>query len=292
MYNYSNLTLPALLQHSVEKYGERPVVSFVDETPITYTEFNTLRLSIIAMLEKLEVLAGDRVALLSANMPNWGITYFAIVSMGAIVVPILPDFSEHEIENVLNHSESKAIFVSNGLQAKIENYKQASLLHRISIDDFSILESSLHNIKFETGQQPKKDYQVVEDDLAVIIYTSGTTGASKGVMLTHKNISSNAVASRTIQEINSKDRFLSVFPLSHTYENTIGFILPIVCGASVYYLRKPPTPAVLLPALKIVRPTLMLTVPLIIEKIYRNKVLPSFNKNKLTRTIYRYSANA
>lgn len=105
-------------------------------------------------------------------------------------------------------------------------------------------------------------------------------------MLTHKNISSNAAASRYIQDINSNDRFLSVLPLSHTYENTIGFILPIICGASIYYIKKAPTPAVLLPALKSVRPTLMLTVPLIIEKIYKNKVLPSFNKSKLTRALY------
>ncbi len=286
MEDFSILTLPALLQKSVEKYGELPAVAFVDETPLTYAEFDKLRLSVISLLEKLEIRAGDRVALLSTNMPNWGITYFAIVSMGAIVVPILPDFSENEIENVLTHSESKAIFVSEGLKSKIENFKHDTLLHRLLIDDFSIIETKEPGISFEKGLKPVKEYQVAEDDLAVIIYTSGTTGKSKGVMLTHKNISSNAVASRGVQEINSGDRFLSVLPLSHTYENTIGFILPIICGSSIFYIKKPPTPAVLLPALKSVRPTLMLTVPLIIEKIYRNKVLPSFNKSKLTRALY------
>lgn len=287
MYDYPSLTLPALLQRSVEKYADRPVVSFVGENPLSYSEFNKLQLSLISLLEKLEIQPGDHVALLSTNMPNWGVTYFAITSMGAIVVPILPDFSEHEIENVLNHSESKAIFVSNGLKTKIENFEGESLLHRILIDDFSISESTHSDITFSADSFPNKKYTVKEDDLAVILYTSGTTGTPKGVMLSHKNIASNAVASRSIQEINSKDRFLSVLPLSHTYENTIGFILPIVCGASVHYISKPPTPAVLLPALKIVRPTLMLTVPLIIEKIYKNKVLPSFNKNRLTRALYK-----
>jgi long-chain acyl-CoA synthetase len=286
MQDFPALTLPALLQHSVTKFADRPMLSWVDETPISYKEFDKKKLAVTALLEKLKIEQGDRVALLSNNMPNWGITYFAIVSMGAVVVPILPDFSEHEIENVLTHSESKAIFVSNGLRAKINNYKQETLLHRISIEDYSILESDRSRLRFREGAMPRGMYNIAEDDLAVIIYTSGTTGKSKGVMLTHKNICSNAIASSGIQEINSGDRFLSVLPLSHTYENTIGFILPILRGACIYYITKPPTPAVLLPALKSVRPTLMLTVPLIIEKIYKNKVLPAFNKSKLTRALY------
>ncbi len=286
MNDFPTLTLPELLKQSVEKYGDRPAVAFVGETPITYAEFDKRRLSIASLLEKLKVQPGDRVALLSANMPNWGITYFAIAFMGVIVVPILPDFSETEIENVLTHSEAKAIFVSNGLKLKIENFRKETLVHRILIDDFSLLETSESGVQYEEGLTPKREYKVAEDDLVVIIYTSGTTGKSKGVMLTHKNISSNAVASMSIQEINTDDRFLSVLPLSHTYENTIGFILPVICGASIYYINKPPTPAVLLPALKKIRPTLMLTVPLIIEKIYRNKVLPNFQKNMLTRFMY------
>ncbi len=286
MNDFPTLTLPELLKQSVEKYGDRPAVAFVGETPITYAEFDKRRLSIASLLEKLKVQPGDRVALLSANMPNWGITYFAIASMGVIVVPILPDFSETEIENVLTHSEAKAIFVSSGLKLKIENFRKETLIHRILIDDFSLLETSESGVQYEEGLTPKREYKAAEDDLVVIIYTSGTTGKSKGVMLTHKNISSNAVASMSIQEINTDDRFLSVLPLSHTYENTIGFILPVICGASIYYINKPPTPAVLLPALKKIRPTLMLTVPLIIEKIYRNKVLPNFQKNMLTRFMY------
>lgn len=286
MQDFPALTLPALLQRSVKKYGNLPSVSFVDKPPISYSEFNAQKLTVTSLLESMEIKSGDRVALLSANMPNWGITYFAIVSMGAIVVPILPDFSINEIENILTHSGAKAIFVSKGLKIKIEDFRNPNLVLRILIDDFSILESGISGIQFKTEKKPTNEYKVAEDDLAVIIYTSGTTGKSKGVMLSHKNISSNAIASMNVQKINSGDRFLSVLPLSHTYENTIGFILPLICGASIYYIKKPPTPSVLLPALKIVRPTLMLTVPLIIEKIYRSKVLPTFNKSKLSRILY------
>ncbi len=286
MQDFPVLTLPALLSRSVEKYTDLPAVAFVDETPLTYMEFDKRRLAVVAMLEKMGLQQGDRLALLSANMPNWGIAYFAIVSMGAIVVPILPDFSTSEIENVLTHSEAKAIFISTNLKAKIESLQPDTLAHRILIDDFSLLETTGKNIQFKEDVQSKKEYKVSEEDLAAIIYTSGTTGKSKGVMLTHKNISSNAMASRNVQEIVPGDRFLSVLPLSHTYENTIGFILPLINGASIFYIKRPPTPAVLLPALKSVRPTLMLTVPLIIEKIYRSKVLPAFKKNWLVKTLY------
>jgi long-chain acyl-CoA synthetase len=134
---------------------------------------------------------------------------------------------------------------------------------------------------------PVNGYEVLEEDLASIIYTSGTTGRSKGVMLTHKNISFNALKGRKIQWIDENDRFLSVLPLSHTYENTLGLILPMLCGSCVYYLRKPPTPAVLLPALAEVRPTMMLTVPLIIEKIYYNKILPAFRDNLVIKLLYK-----
>ena len=126
-----------------------------------------------------------------------------------------------------------------------------------------------------------------EEDIASIIYTSGTTGRSKGVMLTHRNIVFNAMKGMKLQPIDEHDTFLSVLPLSHSYENTLGLILPMLTGSCVYYLRKPPTPSVLLPALTAVRPTMMLTVPLIIEKIYFNKILPAFRDKIILRLLYK-----
>jgi len=282
MHEYSNLTLPGLLSESVGMYGNRPALTFVGEEPINYKQLQERVNAVMAFLEKQDIKHGDRVALLSSNMPNWGVAFFAIASMGAVVVPILPDFSEEEIENVLQHSEAKALFVSESLKKKVK-VEKSNLSTVIKIDDFSLTNS---DVKIDFDAVVEKTYTVAEDDLVSIIYTSGTTGKSKGVMLSHKNISFNASASRKIQEINSEDRFLSVLPLSHTYENTIGFLLPIICGACIYYISKPPTPAVLLPALKQVRPTLMLTVPLIIEKIYKSKVQPAFTEKWATRTLY------
>ncbi len=283
--SFPTLTFPALLKRSAEKFSERPAVAFVADTPITYHDFYERVLAVTAMLENMGVKPGDKVAILSANMPNWGVAYFAITYMGAVVVPLLPDFSEQEIKNVLEHSEAKALFVSRALISKVDKLKISSLKSRVHIEDFSVCKGK--DLVFKLGNKPKGSYMVSEDMLAAIIYTSGTTGKSKGVMLTHKNICSNAVASRSVQDITPDDRFLSVLPLSHTYENTIGFLLPFISGSSIYYLRKLPTPAVLLPALELVKPTLMLSVPLIIEKIYRSKILPAFNDKRITRSLYK-----
>jgi long-chain acyl-CoA synthetase len=155
------------------------------------------------------------------------------------------------------------------------------------MEDFSLLFSRRSSAEFHPYGLPVRNYSVNEDDIASIIYTSGTTGRSKGVMLTHRNIVFNAMKGLMIQPIDENDRFLSVLPLSHTYENTLGLILPMLTGSCVYYLRKPPTPSVLLPALAEIRPTMMLTVPLIIEKIYFNKILPAFTDNMLLRQLYR-----
>jgi len=280
------LTFPALFEATLERCSDLPAYAFVGEEPISFRTTAKKIHALTAFLEKIDIHPGNKVAILSTNMPNWGIAYFAITFMGAVVVPILPDFSPDEVANVLDHSEAKTIFVSSGLLGKIENYKSDFLKNRIMIEDFSLLTNDNTSFQFDPDAIPSIRYNVNEDDIASIIYTSGTTGRSKGVMLTHKNISFNALKGRRIQYLDETDRFLSVLPLSHTYENTLGLILPMLCGACVYYLRKPPTPSVLIPALEIVRPTTMLTVPLIIEKIYFNKILPTFTEKKLIRLLY------
>jgi long-chain acyl-CoA synthetase len=202
--------------------------------------------------------------------------------MGAIAVPILPDFHPDEVQTIMQHSGSKAIFVSQKLQAGITGLQNETLSHVIAIEDFSMLSGEL-------AEKPPASHELPADsDTASIIYTSGTTGRSKGVMLSHHNITVNAVMCLQIQDINLNDVFLSILPLSHAYENTIAFILPIMQGSSIYYLDKPPTASVLVPALAKVRPTIMLSVPLVIEKIYRNQVQAKFTRTKLLSALYEY----
>jgi long-chain acyl-CoA synthetase len=221
--------------------------------------------------------------------------------MGAVAVPILPDFHENEVQHILRHSGSKAIFVSEKMFGKLPDGKSNKIL--ILIDDFSIIppettKEKLSAILNSGSQEFAKlkesalkftgliSQQVQENDLAAIIYTSGTTGRSKGVMLTHKNLVFNILDTLKIQSVNEHDRLISVLPLSHTYECTIGFLLPITQGASIYYLDKTPVARVLLPAMTKIKPTMILTVPLIIEKIFKTKIQPTFTQKKLINAIY------
>ncbi len=283
------LTIPFLLGESFRKYGENQAMGFVDEEVITYNQLKRKIESLIRLLEEYSVNPGDKVAILSGSMPNWGVAYMAITSMGAVAVPILPDFSAKEVENILTHSAAKVLFVSNHLTQKVAGFSSENLQTVITADDFAVI-SGYNGKGYDPELKPIGKYEVTDDDLAVIIYTSGTTGKSKGVMLTHKNLCFTARQVRTIQYVVESDVFLSILPLSHTYEQTLGLILPLFNGAMIWYLRKAPTPSVLLPALEKVKPTTMLTVPLIMEKIYFGKVLPTFQKSKVMGSLYRLPA--
>jgi long-chain acyl-CoA synthetase len=236
---------------------------------------------------------GDRVALLSQNMPHWGVAYLAITGMGAVVVPILVDFSEVELNKILAHSESKAILVSEKLSAKINAELPAAITFGLLLDDMSPIDLNLLKAekrierlgKLKAVVETTEFAKPSEEDLAAILYTSGTTGNPKGVMLSHRNLISNAINTLGIQNVDTTDRLLSVLPLPHTYECTIGFIIPFMSGATVYYLDKPPTASVLLPAMKQVKPTMMLTVPLIMEKIYNLQVKPKLHNSKMMRSM-------
>lgn len=285
MHTETKLTFPALFDETVKKYGNADFLSFVGEKAMTYHDVNEEIVRLKALLTLHGVEKGDRIALLGANMPNWGISYLAVTFLGAVVVPLLPDFHENEIENILKHSGSKGIIVSDKLHSKIRHLDCQGISLCIRIEDFSVIKSAT---TVANATVPGHD-MVEEDDLAAIIYTSGTTGKSKGVMLTHRNISSNAIAGKKVQPVTPADRMLSILPLSHTYENTLGLILPMLGGASVHYLRQAPSPAVLLPAMQLVKPTVMLSVPLILEKIFRMKVYPKLTATPVMRTLYKVS---
>lgn len=280
------LTIPFLFNQTLNRVPDNPALGFAGEKAISYRELDKKIKALISFLEGNGVKPGDRVAIFSLNMPNWGVAYYAITFMGAVVVPVLPDFSQTEVSNVISHSGTSVLFVSQSLLQKTENLEAEDLRLKVLIDDFTFTGNTEGPVKFDPDAVPTVKHEVKEDDLVSIIYTSGTTGRSKGVMLSQRNISFTALKGRVIQPLDETDRFLSVLPLSHTYENTLGLILPMLSGSSVYYLKKPPTPSVLLPALEEVKPTAMLTVPLIIEKIYYNKILPAFTDKFLMRMLY------
>jgi len=303
MAKLKELTLKYLIGRSAVLYAENPCVSWVDEEPINYKNFYEQVKELQLFLQKEGVLKGDKVTILSENSPNWGIAYFAITSMGAVAVPILPDFRENEVRHIVRHSGSKVIFVSQKQFSKIEDFGIDQVSLRILIDDFSVIlpETTLEKLKTAINKKTRSfakltesalkmtgllSSEIEEDDLACILYTSGTTGHSKGVKLSHKNLVFDAVEVLTIQKVVASDRLLSVLPLPHTYECTLGLLIPLMQGASVYYLKKLPTARVLIPAMQKIKPTVMLTVPLIMEKIFRNKIQPSLTSNFIAKLLY------
>ena len=305
MKKLDRLTLKCVLERSAVLYATKPCVSWVDGKPIRYNEFFEQVKEIQLYLLDGGIGKGDKVAILSENSPNWGISYFAITSLGAIAVPILPDFRDNEVHHILRHSECKAVFISKKQFVKIEEFEDEQINLRILIDDFSILppETTIAKLKNTISKRTRpiskltdsalkltglRSSDIAEDDIACILYTSGTTGNSKGVVLTHKNLVFDALEILTIQDIIETDRFVSILPLPHTYECTLGLIMPVMKGASINYLDKLPTPSVLLPALQKIKPTIMLTVPLIMEKIFKNKIYPTLNANPISKTLYNF----
>jgi len=299
------LTLKTLFEYSTSTYGDRPAVQFVDGNVMTYEALNAKVSQIQEILYAYDIRPGDKVALYSENMPNWSAIYFAVVTMGAIIVPILPDFHTSEAMHIAHHAECKAAFISQKLFETLLDEKQPPDMCLLVIaDKLNILTklstpSKMDKVLKKGGEQfskameklgkekkEKEEHIIQEDDLAAIIYTSGTTGSSKGVMLTHKNITFDALTAQHVVDIFPEDRFLSILPLAHTYECTVGMIIPILNGASIHYIQKPPTPTILVKAMATVKPTFMLSVPLIIEKIYKNRIQPNFEKNFLIRTLY------
>ncbi|SOB59935.1 Acyl-CoA synthetase yngI [Pseudodesulfovibrio profundus] len=338
--NDQDMTLKSLLEATVERHGDRVALGFVGGEPITYTQFYEKVGELCALLASCGVGPKDKVAIISENMPNWAITYFAVTSMGAIAVPILQEFHSSAVHHILRHSEAKVVVASNRYIHKVEGDNFVSLKTVICMDDLSIVndeeevepeeepqstsfteavEVAREKLEVLSSQARKmfdrrtdeetlkkvseavdsarekldelsekarnlidrktgKAFDLTPDSVAAILYTSGTTGHSKGVVLTHRNLVSNTVAGIKTIPVFETDRFLSVLPMAHTYECTVGLIVPVYCGASVYYLQKPPTPKTLLPAMQKVKPTVMNVVPLIIEKIYKKRIKPKLNR--------------
>ncbi|NLA62339.1 MAG: long-chain fatty acid--CoA ligase [Bacteroidales bacterium] len=288
MFTPKSYLFKNIIPEVVSKYPNNNALGFVGEEFISYTQMGKRIDAVMAYMEVLGIEPGDRVILYSQNMPNWGIVYFATQCMGVVVVPVLPDFNAYELGNIIEHSGAKAIFISKSLDFKLAKVENVDTGIVVRLDDFSLLKGADESLLFDEDKQPTGNYSLNEDEMSVLLYTSGTTGTPKGVMLSQRNLITNIYQSNYVQEILPTDRFLSVLPLSHTYENTIGFLLPIVNGASITYLRRPPTGSVLLPALEKVKPTVMLTVPLIIERVYKGSILRKINRKSITRNLYKF----
>ena len=278
-------SLAELYQYAVTTYPQNQANKLINGSGgYTYAEFDKKCRELSELLSSFGLGADSKIAIYSGSTPNWGLAFFSATAFGRISVPLLPDFSENEVTNVLTHSETQALFVSERLLAKVSPECRQRL--KIIIDIMTLKPIYLDGKALTPEEQDIKGSENAPvkvpgpEDLAALIYTSGTTGKAKGVMLAHRCFTNNVLGAYDFFPIQDSDVFLSILPLAHTYELSIGLIYPFSGGACVAYMTKKPTPSALKEALPLVRPTVMLTVPLIIEKVYKGVVLPKVKKSR------------
>jgi len=293
--NAATETLNELAETSCKEFAQRPALSLAFQQPITYGELFDRLIRTASVLKDTGIRKKDKVSILAENSPNWAIAYLAAIRLGAIVVPILPDFPETDVRHILTDAKVKILFTTQRQIEKIYELRDSKLSSIIMLDD-SPPEKVVNNVEtFSTflakaDQMQDKSRQLADrtppvgpDDLAGIIYTSGTSGHSKAVMLSHGNLCANVKAANELIRITPDWTFLSILPMSHTYEFTIGFLLPLLNGARIVYAGKPPTPTTLERICQKEKPSVICIVPMIMEKIYKKRVLTAIEQNTLLK---------
>lgn len=284
----------SIFKDTVRVKWEKPALSDYNGKTYTFAHIATDIKRIHAIFAGLGVQPGDKVAIAAKNSAHWAITFLATATYRAVVVPILNDFLPADIATLTDHSESVVLFTETKMWENMPLDNMPKLKAVVNTDDFSalysreegLLESIINDNKkhipaiySEMMKDAVSDYKIGDlDDLAVINYTSGTTSSPKGVMLTSRNISSNIEFGLNRIPVKEGDTLMSMLPMAHMYGMAFEFIYPLCGGAHVYFLGKTPTPTILLKALSDIKPYLFITVPLVLEKIFKGKVMPTLNK--------------
>lgn len=309
--NYSSifahyLLMCAMIKENFIKLYEQSFIQHWEKSALTdYGEKETLTYGQIAekiarihlLFNHCKIRRGDKIALIGKNNSNWCVAYLASVTYGSIIVPILQDFNPNDVHHIINHSESVFLFTSDNIWESLEEDKMLGIRAVFSLTDFRVL----HQRDGETVQKyvktldeefadkypqglRKEDIKYTDlsnDKVMLINYTSGTTGFSKGVMLTGNNLAGNVTFALKTQLLTDKSRILSFLPLAHAYGCTFDFLTSIAAGSHTTLLGKIPSPKILLKAFEEIKPTLIFTVPLVIEKIYRKQILPIITKRTM-----------
>ena len=282
------------LQNTITNKWDSLAMKDLDgNTSYTYGELANAIARLHTTFRELGIKEGDKIALCGRNCANWGLTFLAIETYKAVAVSILPDFTGEGIHTLVNHSEAKLLYCGPNVLKKIDAKQMPGLTAMVFMDDFSLsyaLNEEVEKIYAGVGDAFTKEWPNGvtatdlnyptdnHNDLALINYTSGSTGNPKGVMITHKNLSGNI--DFAVKEIphQSGDKVLSMLPIAHMFGLMYEFLYQVCDGAEVNFLTKAPTPTVLMKAFAQVHPFMILTVPLVIEKIIKGKVLPIINK--------------
>ena len=279
------------LQAATRKYWEKPALNNIGGESFTYAQMAVQIEKFHLVYEKLGFKKGDKIAICAQNGARWGMAYMSVVTYETVIVPILADFTADSVNHLVNHSESIALFTNEAKWKKLDITKMPLLKLVVDVDTWKPLWTADENVasiyaqmdelfaaKHPDGYGPDDVVFPTDnwDDLNAINYTSGSTGDPKGVMLTYRNFSANVDYSQ--RNVPAGDKMVSMLPMAHMYGLVIEFIYPLSNGTSIYWLGKAPTPAALMKAFADVKPYLLITVPLVMEKIYKSKVKPTLEK--------------
>ncbi len=283
----------SILQESMRRKWQEPALSDYRGTTFTFADIATRIAKIHALFDALGVVDGNKIALASKNCSHWAISFLAVGTKRCVAVPILPDFAPETIAGLTDHSESVVLFTEKRMWDAMELSAMPNLKAAVNVEDFTLLyaaeqayadaavniEANMPKVFDQSMSHEITDYKLGNlEDLAIINYTSGTTSSPKGVMLTTRNISSNIEFALNRIPIEEGDQIMSMLPLAHMYGMAFEFLYPLSGGGHVYFLGKTPTPTVLMQALADIKPYLLITVPLVMEKIFKNKVMPTLDK--------------
>lgn len=273
-------SLNKLIADTIDKNSDLPALSNLNEAPISYRHLGELFARWHTFFKNCGIKPGDKIAMCSKNSANWAITFFSSLTYGAVTVPILNGFTPDSIQHLINHSEAKLFFTEKQIWDQIDRSNLPEVIAVIDVDTYSIMYSKIDKLTIPSPESKQPNYYNDEsDDLAIINYTSGSTGTSKGVMLTYGNVCSNAVfAVENLHFLLPGDGIVSMLPLAHMFGMLVELIFPLLKGCHITFLGRTPSPGILLGALAEVKPKLIVTVPLVIEKIVKNKIFPVLDK--------------
>ncbi len=278
-----------LFEESIRKYWDRPALSDYGGRTLTYGRAAREILLLQAFFRRCSIRPGEKIALVGTNSVNWALVYLAAVTSGAVIVPILPEFGDEDVEHIISHSESVILFAAADRAARIEEGRLEGLRTVVSLDDLEPLYSRCRRLPegvLRTGGEEKAAIDELtaetfslppdrdENDPAALVYTSGTSGFSKGALLPYRSLLANIGFARENMRLKMAERILGFLPLAHAYAASFDFLFPFTVGCHVTFLGRMPSPKILLEAFAGVRPSLILFVPLILEKLYKKRIAP------------------
>jgi long-chain acyl-CoA synthetase len=279
-------------EQSIKQNWDIEALSNYKEKGYSYKEIASIILKFHLFFKDIGIKEGDKVALVGRNSANWCVTYIAAVSYGAVIVPILPDFKPDDLMNLISHSDSCLLFADDKIHETLDASRTPLIVGVISLDNFSLITAGRQEIRdafSASDEKYAKAYpelrpehikfsDITNDKLAVISYTGGTTGFSKGVMISHNSLAANVRFAQNNMPLSPGDPLVSFLPLAHTYGCAFEFLFPFTFGCHITILTKTPSPQIILAAFKEIKPRLILSVPLVIEKIFKKQLIPVITK--------------